>query len=60
MNTFENRLSKDTALGGGLVAIAIAWVLFAAAQTPAVSHEPSGASAFTAATAAQAQANTNS
>jgi hypothetical protein len=34
MNTFEKKSTNDTVLGGGLVTIAIAWVVFAAIQGP--------------------------
>jgi hypothetical protein len=35
MKNFENTSSNDTVLTGGLVAIAIAWVAFAALHAPA-------------------------
>jgi hypothetical protein len=34
MKNYEDRLSNDTVLGAGLVAIAIAWVLLAAVRGP--------------------------
>lgn len=34
MNKFESNLSRDTALTGSLVAIAIVWVVFAAVRGP--------------------------
>jgi hypothetical protein len=37
MNAYENLQRKDTALNGGLLAVAIAWMLMAAAQGPLTS-----------------------
>jgi hypothetical protein len=52
MKNFENTSSNDTVLTGGLVAIAIAWVAFAAL------HAPAGDSAITVNAAVSAPAST--
>jgi hypothetical protein len=55
MNIFEKNPSKDTFLSGGLVAIAIAWVVLAAIQGP-VGAPADQAAAFVAASGAAASA----
>jgi hypothetical protein len=34
MNTYEKNMIKDTGFSGGLLVVAVAWIVFAAVQGP--------------------------
>jgi hypothetical protein len=56
MKNFENNLRNDTVLNAGLLAIAIAWVAFAAVRGPAAADDAAGYRAPPAAVQAPAAA----